>query len=150
MNEVIEDKTYITAAKAASELFNYGDLITKNWLLESFKLSEPETGTRKDFEEFAFKFLAHIEGFKTEMLESYTMHIISVRGEGYRIVMPSQQTDAAVSKLRKVMASEMKKAVNVMMFTNESHMQHDDIRRRDDMLGKVAALRAFNKNMIGN
>ena len=144
------DKVYISAAETAYALYTYGSVIPKNWLVSQFCLTQPSHGSKKDFDEFAFEFLQNIEGFKSEMLKSYKMHLESVRGVGYRIVLPKEQTDVAMSRLKDKVSTEIRKAVDVLQNVNENLLELDDLRKRDESIGKIAALSAFQKRRISS
>ena len=139
-------KTYINAAREAVMSFKYGDVIDKQWLIDRSLLIEPLRGTKKDFESFSFDFMDFIESFKSEMLVNNKMYLVAVRGKGYRIVMPNQQSDEAMNNLRNVVTSETNKAMRAITNINDALINHDDAKKRDSHIGNVAALRAFSKS----
>jgi hypothetical protein len=142
------DKLYITAANEASAKFNYGDMIKKSWLIEKFSIEFPRYGTQKDFDTANFEFLQNMESFKLHMLESHQMLLSSARGIGYVIIHPTSQSDHAMLKLKDAMASEIKKAVNILTHVNTDFLSQDDIRKRDEASGKIAAIAAFSRKRI--
>lgn len=143
IQEAVQVKTHINAANEAIKEFNYGDLIGKQWLIDRSLLIEPLRGTKKDFELFAFDFMDFMESFKNEMLETHKMHLVPVRGKGYRIVMPNQQSDEAVNRLRNIVVVETKKAMKTIFNINDALINHEDAKKRDNHIGNVAALKAF-------
>ena len=142
------DKLFITAANEAAEKYDYGDIITKIWLIEKFSIKVPSYGTQKDFDAANFEFLQNMEGFKLCLLETHKMLLTSVRGVGYSIVHPTSQSDHAMLKLKEAMASEIKKAVNILTHVNTDLLSQDDIKKRDEHQGKIAALAAFSRKRI--
>jgi hypothetical protein len=145
MSDVILDKVYIEAANIAAKSFVYGEVIPKAWLIQKFMLTEPEHGTRKDFEAFAFDYMQNVEGFREVMLKEHRMHLSSVRGKGYLITKPQQQTDVAMERLRGSVRSEIKRAVDTLTYVNEELLSMEDIRKRDEAHGKIAAITAFHR-----
>ncbi|MDD2885290.1 MAG: hypothetical protein PHT48_09630 [Dechloromonas sp.] len=143
--QVTLDKIYITAAKNAAEQFDYGQTISKRWLMNQFAIEEPEHGTRKDFEAFAFEYLQNVEGFKDEMLKTHRMQLANVRGKGYMILEPKQQTDFAMTRLKDQVRTEIKKAVDTLSYINEGLLTSEEIKHRDEAQGKIAAISAFHK-----
>jgi hypothetical protein len=144
----VQEKLYITVSNAAAAEFTYGGLISKQWLLDHFAMNEPKTGTKKDFEDFAFEFMQNIEGLKWYMLEHHKMYLDSVRGKGYLIIMPNQQSDVAMSNLRKFIYREISKAVSILSNVNYSLLTDDEIRLRDAHQGRLAGLSSFTKKRL--
>jgi len=144
------DKLYILAAEEAATKYNYGEVISKNWLLEKFSIEFPQRGTKKDFEDASFEFLQNMEGFKSIMLEKFQMFLYPVKGVGYEIVYPKYQSDLAMIRLRNTVSTEIKRAINVLTHVNEQHLTQDDIRKRDEHQGKIAALAAFSNKRLSN
>ena len=142
------DKVYVSAALAAVEEFTYGDTIGKDWLLAKFGLTQPIEGTKKDFDTFAFDFLQNVEGFRGVLLEEHKMHLLNVRGVGYQIVPPKAQTKVAMDRLKEKVSAEIKRAVTVLQNTNESLLSLDQIQEKDEAIGKVAAITAFNRQRL--
>jgi len=147
--EVINDKVYITAGNKAAVEFNYGSVISKKWLLQEMALTEPDYGSKADFQNFAFEFMQVIEGFKAHLLEEHKMLLVSKRGAGYLVVMPNQQSDVAMARLRGTVGAEIKRAITTLTHINEDLLTQDDIKRRDEHQGRIAALAAFStKRML--
>jgi hypothetical protein len=146
--KVTPDKLYIVAAEEASQQFTYGSLIKKDWLIDKFSIEFPEFGRKKDFDDANFEFLQNMEGFKNIMLEDYQMHLKVVRGEGYLIVQPKEQSDIAMESLKDSVANDIRKAVKILTHINEAFLNQDDIRKRDEQQGKIAAISAFTRKRI--
>jgi hypothetical protein len=147
-DKIILDKVFIIAAEKAIKEFNYGDVISKQWLLEQFGIEMPEIGTQKDFNDFSFEFLQNMEGFKNYMLTQHKMLLVSVRGIGYEIVLPKHQSDYAMTRFKNNLNFELKKAIDTILLTNEAQLSHEDIKRRDSQHGKIAAIAAFTEKRI--
>lgn len=139
------DKLWIIAANKAANEFTYGDIINKSWLMNEFAIDMPELGSQSDFNNANFEFLQNMEGFKTYLLEYHKMFLQNVRGVGYKIMLPSHQSDYAIVRLRNNVSTEIKKAMDTLTHINESMLTQEDIRKRDENQGKIAALSAFSK-----
>lgn len=151
--EVLSDDFVINsiprqAAVNAANTFGYGHVISKDWLMAQFGLKEPKTGTRKDFETFAFSLLSHMDAFRDHLLKDHKMCLDSVRGEGYRIVPPRDQAGLAMARLQKSVSSEIRKAVMTLTHINESLLTTEERQHQSAQLGKVAALSAFSKEKL--
>lgn len=135
-------------AKEASELFKYGDIIPHAWILSAFRLEAPEQGTREQFAKFQFELLGYTEGLKDILLAEHKMYLKSVRGEGYMVIKPAEQTDVAMDTLRSSMQTNIRKAMNALANINEGLLTMDQLKHRDETTGKIAALSAFSKRRL--
>ena len=142
------EKLYIETANKAAQEFKYGDTISKQWIIENFKLKKPSVGTQKQFEDYAFELLGMTEGFKKHLLEIHKMHLVSIRGNGYSIAMPENQADIAMNKLRKSVSSELNKAANIIANINDSLLTDEQAKKRDSEHGRLAAFTAFSRNKL--
>jgi hypothetical protein len=143
------DKLFVLAANEAVKSYHYGDVIPKKWLLKKFNIEIPEVGTKVDYDECAYEYLCNIEAFKEVMLKEHKMYLHSVRGKGYLIVNPAQQTDYAMTRLISNVRAEMTKAVDTLNHINQDLLSFEDIKKRDDAQGKIAAFAAFRQKRLG-
>lgn len=140
------DKPHLKVANNIAKMFNYGDVVTNEWLADNFKLKLPTYGSKKQFEAYAFEFLGMLEGVKKSLLEDHKMYLTNVRGKGYLIVMPNRQSDVAVDKLKKSLSTEINKAFRAITNVNEALLTNEDILKKDLNHGRVAAIAAFSRN----
>jgi len=140
------DKPHLKVANNIAKLFNYGDVVTNEWLADNFKLRLPTYGSKKQFEAYAFEFLGMLEGVKKSLLEDHKMYLTNVRGKGYLIVMPNRQSDVAVDKLKKSLSTEINKAFRAITNVNEALLTNEDILKKDLNHGRVAAIAAFSRH----
>jgi hypothetical protein len=145
LDKIYLDKIYLEVAKEITAIHKYGDTIQKEWLIQKFRLKKPEFGTEIDFQNFAFEYLQCIEALKDTLLEENQMHLRSIRGVGYIITMPGQQSDIAMSTMRTKIRSEIVKASRTICHTNITLLTDEETRRRDSNLGKLAAAAAFSR-----
>jgi hypothetical protein len=140
------DKPHLKVANNIAKMFNYGDVVTNEWLADNFKLKLPTYGSKKQFEAYAFEFLGMLEGVKKSLLEDHKMYLTNVRGKGYLIVMPNRQSDVAVDKLKKSLSTEINKAFRAITNVNEALLTNEDILKKDLNHGRVAAIAAFSRH----
>ena len=140
------DKPHLKVANNIAKMFNYGDVVTNEWLSDNFKIKLPTYGSKKQFEAYAFEFLGMLEGVKKSLLEDHKMYLTNVRGKGYLIVMPNRQSDVAVDKLKKSLSSEVNKAFRAITNVNEALLTNDDILKKDLNHGRIAAIAAFSRH----
>jgi len=140
------DKPHLKVANDIALMFDYGDVVTNEWLADNFKLKLPTYGSKKQFEAYAFEFLGMLEGVKKSLLEDHKMYLTNVRGKGYLIVLPNRQSDVAVEKLKKSLSSEINKAFRAITNVNEALLTNEDILKKDLNHGRVAAIAAFSRH----
>jgi hypothetical protein len=117
--------------------FDHGDLVSFKWLYEQFGISPPKSGTAEQFKEFQFKFLSYIENFKETLLLEHCMYLSSVRGDGYLVVEVDDQTSIAWDRMKKKIASELRKTERAI--TNIKYDRLGDRGRAENTV-KVAVL----------
>jgi len=146
--ELINDKLFVTAATRANELFSYGDLIPMGWLKEQFGIQEPAFAQKSVYTKIQFEFMSNMDGFREIMLEDFKKHLANVTGKGYLIVHAKDQTPAAMEKLKRSVSQEMHRAVYILNNIQEDLLTSDQIKSRDESLGKIAAVTSFSKKRL--
>jgi hypothetical protein len=139
------NKLGIVAAHRAAIEFDYGSIINKEWLMDAFEINTPDYGSAQVFIDAGFEFMQNMDLFRECLLEDYQMCLVNIRGQGYQIIPPRQQSDYAMTRLRKTLSHEINRTVRTLTHINEQLLSQDDIKRRDEQQGKIAALAAFSK-----
>jgi len=142
---LILDNPAERAAREAMRLFNYGDTIPKDWLLEKFQIEYPEQGTREEFEQVSFALLGAMSEF-TEILKENNMILRNMRSVGWQIVTPAQQTEFAMQELGKDLKKSVKKAKERLTCIRLEQLSDKEKKRNAEALNNIAALTAFNKD----
>jgi len=149
MEQAQQERTIFPAWKNAVEIvasdFKAGDVLTMNWIHKNFMIKKPTRGTFDDFQKYQFEFLAAMDGFKNELLEIHQIAIANIRGEGYRILPPKEQTGYSEQKFVDDMKKSVKKAVAIL-----SNIKFDclsDVERKEnaDARGRIAAVYTMSK-----
>ena len=142
------DPPYRQAVEDCVHQFHFGDLIEHEWLRQAFEIDFPEKGTRAQFEAMQFAFLEAMDGFRQYLLEHYRMALQNVRGRGYRIVPPHEQTAYAMSELRRQVASDYRKAVMTLSYVQTELLNEAQRQENIEARGKLAAVQAFTKQRL--
>lgn len=142
------DPPYRQAVQDAVGQFRYGDLITHEWLHKHLEVEIPEEGTRQEFEEAQWQLVEGVESFKQMMLEQHLMALQNVRGQGYRLVPPPEQTMVGMSQFRKDLASALGKCRDVLSYVNRDQLTDEQQRQNADAMGKLAGLKAFARKQL--
>ena len=148
MEQLINDKLFIAAAKRANDIFDYGSTIKKEWLMKQFLIEEPEISTKIIYSKLAFEFMQNMEGFRNLMLNEHKKHLVNVRGDGYLVVLPKNQTVEAIDKMKREVGKELNRAMCILQNVNENLLSNDEILRKDAEVGKVAAISVFTKKRL--
>jgi hypothetical protein len=127
-----------------AEEFDYGDVIEHSWLDKQFRFIEPRK--YKDFAKYMLDRMSAVQHLISECLNEHKIMLVNVRGEGYRLVQPKEQSSRAMHILKKKMAKEMNTALNRLNHVNERFLGVDDLRRRDEAIAKIGALACFAKS----
>lgn len=140
MQALSRDPIWVEAAIQASREFDYGDVIPHDWLLDSLNIEQLDSGTADQFRKHSFDLLQKVEGFKRVMLEEHQMYLTNVRGEGYRIVNPPQQTEIAMKSLQRDLQKSIKTAVSALTNINTNLLGLDDFKNNAEAKAKIAWL----------
>jgi hypothetical protein len=136
------------AAEDAAEKFTYGDVMPKEWLIEHFGLEPPRRGTAADFQKFQFDLLEAMDGFKEALLIEHKMALENVRGRGYRILQPNEQTAYTMRQFRIAVAREVRKAADLLQNVAADMLTQDEQRQNIDARGKLAAVHSFTRKQL--
>lgn len=124
----------VAVTKYLERGYKDGDLISHDWL--AWALDLPTTADR----EAQFVIMDRVEQFKAALLVGHSVYIVSARGEGYRIVPPSDQAFVATTQAMREVRRQFRKCQRVLEHTRMSELTADESRRHLDAQVKVAAL----------
>ena len=133
------------AVSAAAERFQYGDLIDFEWLHKNFDIQKPTKGTFDEFQEYQFNFLAAVSGFQGELLEQYQMALENVRGKGYRVLKPKDQTQYAEKRFVEDTKRSLKKAISILNNIKFDALTDAERKENADAKGRIAAICSMSK-----
>lgn len=124
--------------------FKGGDTVDFDWLYQHFHIQRPLPQTPLEQAQRAeLQFLAAFDAFKECLLTDYQIALASVRGVGYKIVPPREQTEWAekdgYSEIRKVYRKLGNRLSNVAL----DQLTVDERRKNADALARHAMLRAM-------
>lgn len=131
--------------------FKEGDIVTHDWLAQHFGLDRADKDkpmTALDYQERQFKWLANIEAFKTELLESHQVFLSSVHGEGYRVVPPREQTDIAQQRFESEARKAFRKAATTMKHVRLAELTDAERKANSDAIGKLSMLRGMVRKSL--
>lgn len=138
---------YRQAAEEISNLFEYGDFLSKRDIYDLLGIEELEIGSKKDFDAHNLKVLSAIQGLKDTLLNENQMLLVSVWGKGYRILDPEEQTQHAMSDLGEEIARSRRKALSRLVNVNMSKLTDQQVNENTEAIARVAQLETFSRRM---
>jgi len=131
--------------------FAPGTIVTHAWLEAAFgiePLADEKPLTAGEFRDRQFVWLQAVEAFKAELLEEHQIMLSSVRGEGYRMVPPSEQTSLTNEKFendaRRIYRTAAQRLKNVRL----AELPEPQRRENADAIARLAMLRGMQKGAI--
>jgi hypothetical protein len=124
-----------------------GDLIRNDWLMSEFGISQPETAN--DYVKSQLEFLQAFTSFKDALLEDYRIDLKPVRGVGYEVVHPKDQTRLALEKRTLNISRELRKMTRSIAFVNVEVLSESERREHTDGMTKAATIQnMFNRRRL--
>lgn len=136
----MKDKDIVRDAVAEflNKGFNYGDLVSHEWL--DYELKIPYTETAVEKEQRDFTKLRRIKAFRQEILETHNIVLENVKGEGYKLIHPNDQAAHAVTEALRQAQNGMRYGSKVLKHARLDEMEPENRKRHIDADRKMAAL----------
>lgn len=123
------------------ERFAPGDTVSFDWLYDHFLIKRPGGSTLlADAQKAELQFLSQFKQFEDALLTEHQIALTNVRGVGYRLVPPAEQTrwaeDSGVTEVKKAIRKLGDRLTNVdlVQLTNEQRKENADALARMAML----------------
>lgn len=132
--------------------FGSGNLILHEWLKDKFGFKKPELSKYESVDDFLkavelqqFAYMSLVDKLRWDLLKEYKMYIRNIRGEGYEILRPEDQTQYGYNSF----VDDVKKAIrlaglimnNVQMVDPAQQAKDNDLRAKfgvmKQMLGSI-------------
>ena len=119
-----------------------GKLISHEWIDQHLRL-DPNA------KDYPFKRMSGVEAFKTQLLVEHKIHLQSVRGKGYMIVAPENQTRVAIEDAMAGIGKSIQRGVFRLTNVDAERLSDDGRKENTDALSRLAALGGMAKKQIG-
>lgn len=132
--------------------FYPGDIIPMSWFYEHFRVAElPADALCRvgDYQKERLIFMGHMERFQKALAEEYDLILQNVRGQGYRIMPPAEQTGWTMDQGQREMTRALNKMHLRLTHIRLAELTDDQRRQNADAQAKLAALRSGNRKMLG-
>jgi len=133
--------------------FRYGEIITFEWLYDSFNIEKPKDFTSwKDSKKAQLEFLSNFKKLEEYLLEERQMALKNIRGKGYEIVTPAEQTAWAMqvgsNEIKNALHNMYERQINVnhKLLTTDEKKENSDAIARTSMLGSM--IKKFEKKQL--
>lgn len=128
--------------------FSPGDTVTHDWLYEHFRIDRPRPATPLEIAQKAeLQFLSSFKAFEECLLEDYQIALASVRGVGYKLVPPKEQTAWAekdgYGEIRRAYRRLGSRLSNVDM----AQLTVDERKQNADAMARFAMLKTMVKQV---
>lgn len=120
----------------------YGFLMSMEELHDALSIEQPKEGTYATFREYAFKWLAAIEGLKEELIEN-NICLANERGQGYRVLVPNEQIEKIPKKHMEQARNQIRKAIRTLINVDENLLSEQLMKYRVDELSRMSALKTM-------
>ena len=147
-NEAVVQKApsslWRVAVAEAVKQFQHGDLILDPWLFQQFDL-EPPTATTlaRDADRTRLRFLGMFEQFAWTLLTKHRMAVERVRGKGYRIMKPEEQTDSFMGAFVDDLDRAFRLTAAGLKYVDRTQLTTEQCRRNDDAQARVSSIEMF-------
>ena len=128
--------------------FNYGDVVTHEWLTTAFDLPVKNGMTYDEYKERDLRLLNAMNNFRETLLKDHKRYLVSVPGKGYLVVMPDQQTEVVWEAGQKRIFKALKKTKDGLVNINKALLSADEYKKNMVKRSKLAALAGVTRNEI--
>lgn len=126
--------------------FDYGAEISHKWFFEAFGIPMPDNKTfHKDGKKAQLEFMANFKKLEEYLLEEKQIALKSIRGQGWQVVVPAEQTEWSVEEGAKEMKKALKKMYHRQLNVNDALLTADQKRENSDALAKTSMLHGMIK-----
>ena len=139
---VMDQPSWAAAAAALMiDGFGYGDEIPHSYLYAALGLKMPEPDTKfKDFNKVSFLYMEAVEKIKEYLLIEKRMALKSIRGRGFLIVEPKDQTSFALEEVDREMKRALSKGAKRVAYTNTDNLSFEEKLANTNARAKIAGL----------
>ena len=138
-----------------AEMYADGSIIKHDWLKGKFGLKELLLDEYESVKEFLkgieiqqFAYMSLVDKLRWDLLKEYKMYLKNLRGEGYQILRPSDQTQYGYDTF----VSEVKKSIRIanLIMTNVQPVDMAQQAKDNDLRAKFGIMRQMLGSIKSN
>lgn len=125
-----------------------GTVIPLRWFEGHFQmepLDENAMLSAAEFRERQFTWLRNMDEFRRELLEEHQICLLSVHGEGYRIVPPGEQTGATTERFEREVKKAYRQAAVRLKNVQVDKLTEEQRKENVDAIARLAMLRGMHR-----
>jgi hypothetical protein len=126
------------AVERAAEQFTFGDVVSKEWLLDAFGIRYPKTAAPAEIRRLDLAFLECFERFAATMLHEHRMALWSKRNGIWMVLHPRDQAREAATRAVKEVRKAVRRGVDVAEHTNVDALSATEAAAHSDAQAKLA------------
>ena len=116
------------AAKWVYEQYQYGDTVLHDDLWDMLEVPEPVGRVQPaEYRTLTLKRMSLVADTRDRLLEDYSVYTVCVRGEGYKLAFPSEQTDVVGDELDKSFKKHVLKAAKGFLNIDTETLTEDQL-----------------------
>lgn len=116
-----------------SEGFLPGQVISHEWIDDHLRLNSSDPL-------YAWQRFGRICQFKATLMEEHKIHLRSIRGIGYEVIAPQEQTKTAVDDAMRTIGMTLGKAAKRLMNVDVAQLDDSGKKENSDAMSRIAAL----------
>lgn len=115
-----------------------GDMLSHDWLAFALQLEKPRH--LDEVQEKQWRALSRIDAFRDYLLRDRQVALQNVRGQGYRIVPPSEQARYAAEQAMRQVSKGLEKGSKLLTHTRTAALSDDEKRQHTDAQVKLSGI----------
>lgn len=138
-------------AEEILEDFQLGELVSHDWLKHRIGILRPVFKgfeTEFDFwlaiEKYGFDYMGAVDELRSLLLNTYKYYFKNIRGDGYVLLHPNEQTDYAKNKFKEDLRKVINNTQSIMTNINHKSMDAIKLKENADAVAKFSQI----KNML--
>jgi hypothetical protein len=142
-----QEEWFLLVERIVTE-FEIGQLIPHDWLKAMFGIKQLDLqffpdmeSVRKAIQEQQFLFLQLFERLRKDVLKNHNFYLVNVRGLGYKIIHPKDQTGFAYNQLIEDIKSSFKECGDIMSHVRNNHVDEEQRAKDRHLFSKVGTLK---------
>ena len=149
-DEVKRSAPWVEAVeKFVAAEFKPGEAIPHAWFFTAFGIVEPRMcGSFNDSRQAQFQYLTNMEALKTTLLEEHQIALRNVRGVGYAVVPPGEQTEWAMDEARCGIGKALRAAIARASFVQMDALTEAQRKENLDARAKLSFFRKETRKAL--
>ena len=124
-----------------------GMVIDREWLDRQFGIEPPES--IEEYKQNQLRFLSAFDDFRNCLLRDHLIDLRALRGAGYEVIAPNQQTEIALNVGARNISKELRKMARSIAYVDVAQLNEPERKVHTDGLAKASSLRLmFNRRQI--